>query len=437
MLATFVVVTKAARHVVPRGTDKAEKYIATICGCAIGVATRGDGHARGMCPTLAFAGSGVGVEAHAATVAAAARTNNAVLLTRFTSRLRADIPAEGRNESVMRSLAFDYAVSICCVWVVAGFFLDAWAHGHVPIETFFTPYHAVFYSGMLVLFCIIAGFAVRNRAGGLSWAQSVPAPYRLAILGFPIFVLAGIGDLLWHMLLGIEVGIDALLSPTHQALGLGMFFLASGPIRSTLANRATSTTLWRQLPFVFGLVAWYGLVHFGTAYAFIPGAARADAPPSITFSPNYMTALALAYYKVAIGVLVLIFQAALTAGFALWATSSLRLRPGVFTILYPCANAMAAAPFTNSTPLLAVTLVASLVTGVAADVMVARLDPQPSRPCAYRWFAALVPMIYAATFLIGTDVTSGLWWDWNVALGAWCWTGVAGFGLSFICLARR
>jgi hypothetical protein len=290
---------------------------------------------------------------------------------------------------------------------------------------------------MLALMLVVAGFVLGNRARGVSWRESIPQPYHLALLGFPIFVVAGCGDLLWHKLLGLEVGVDALLSPTHQALGLGMFVLSSGPIRSVLANRATSTTLARQFPLLLGLIAWYGLVHFGTAYAFDPGAARADAPPPIAFSPEYLTALSIGYYKLSVGVLIVIFQSILTAGFALWSVSRLAVRPGFFTILYPCANAMAAAPFTNQTPLLAVTLVASLAAGLAADVLVARIDPQPASSASYRWFAVLVPMMYAGTFILATAIFAGVWWDWNVALGAWCWAGVAGLGLSLIGTARR
>jgi hypothetical protein len=337
----------------------------------------------------------------------------------------------------MRSLAFDYAVGICCVWIVAGFFLDAWAHGHVPIESFFTPYHAVFYSGMLVLITVVGAFGLRNRLRGFPWKECIPQPYRIAVLGFPILLVAGFGDYLWHLLLGLEIGVDALLSPTHQALGLGMFFLASGPIRSVLANRDSSANLARQLPLLLGLIAWYGLVHFGTAYAFDPGASRADAPPSIAFSEQYLTALAFGYYKISIGVLVVIFQAALTAGFALWSVSSIRTKPGFFTLLYPCANAMAAAPFTNQTPLLEVTLAASFATGICADLIAARFDPSLQRRRPYRWFAVLVPMIYTAAFLVATEICGGVWWDWNVALGAWLWSGVAGLGLSFVSLARR
>lgn len=332
--------------------------------------------------------------------------------------------------AVARSVPFDYAVGICSVWITGGFFLDAWAHGHVEVETFFTPYHAVFYSGMLAMFAVFAAFWLRRRA--------LPPRYGFAALGIPLFFLAGAGDLVWHTLLGIEEGVDALLSPTHQALGLSMFVLASGPIRSVLADRARSTTFALQFPLVLGLAAWLILIHFGTAYAFDPGAGRTDAPPPLDgFSHAYMNALAFGYYKISMGVLVLIFQAALMGGFALWATSRVRLRPGCFTLFYLLANAPAAAAFTNDRPLLAVTLLQSLAAGIIADALVARFDPQPDRPRAYRIFAVAVPLAYAGTYLVATAFADRLWWDWNEVLGAWLWTGVAGFGLSFIGLARR
>src|SRR5579864_6868363 len=114
------------------------------------------------------------------------------------------------------SQQLDLLVSICTLWIACGFFLDAWAHGHVPVESFFTPYHAVFYSGMLALALVLAAFWVRNRALGYDGANAFPRPYRLALLGIPIFVLGGVGDMIWHHALGIEEGVDALLSPTHQ-----------------------------------------------------------------------------------------------------------------------------------------------------------------------------------------------------------------------------
>jgi hypothetical protein len=333
--------------------------------------------------------------------------------------------------TLARSLRFDYAVAICSVWISSGFFVDAWAHGHVPVETFFTPYHAVFYSGMLAMAIVIALFWSRHRG--------FPRGYRLALLGIPIFLLAGVGDLLWHLLLGIEEGVDALLSPTHQALGLGIFFVASGPIRSVLFDRARSTTLARQLPLVLSLAAWLTLAHFGTAYAFDPGAGHANAPPAIDgASRTYFTALAIGYYKSSVSVLILLLQAAFMTGFALWMISSIHLRAGSFTLFYVIGNTAAAAAFTNQTPLLLTTIVQSLAAGIVADAFVARYDPQPDRPAPYRAFAICLALTYSGTYLLVTALASGpLWWDWNVSLGAWIWTGVIAFGMTYVGLARR
>jgi hypothetical protein len=298
---------------------------------------------------------------------------------------------------------------------------------------------------MLAMLLVLAAFALRSRSRGYSWINVFPRPYRLALLGIPIFILAGIGDMLWHKLLGIEEGVDALLSPTHQSLGLGMFFLSSGPIRSVLADRAGSTTLARQLPLTLGLATWLLLVHFGTAYAFDPGAGRTDAPPPISpFTSNYLTALSIGYYKVSTGVLIVIFQSTVMNGFALWLVSSIRPRPGMLTLFYLIGNTPAAAAFTNQTPLLAVTIAQSLLTGVFADAFNARFDLRPppasvdgARVRAFRWFAVTLPMTYIGVYLLATLATDRRGWDWNVALGAWFWAGACGFALSLVATARR
>jgi len=329
-----------------------------------------------------------------------------------------------------RSLAFDYAVAIASLWISSGFFLDAWAHGHVPIESFFTPYHGVFYSGMLAMVLVLAVYWLRHRG--------LPPGYRLAVLGIPIFLVAGVGDLLWHMLLGIEEGVDALLSPTHQALGLGIFFLASGPIRSVLADRANSTTLALQAPLVLALAAWLTLVHFGTAYAFDPGALKTNAPPVLdSGSRAYFTGLALGYYKVSIGVLIAIFQCTVMSAFALWMVSRISLARGSFSLFFVLGNVAAAAAFTNETPLFSTTFAQSLATGIVADSIVAAFDPNPDAPRYYRIFAVAVPLTYMGVYLAETLVSGGIWWDWNVALGAWIWCGLTGFALSLIGTARR
>jgi hypothetical protein len=193
------------------------------------------------------------------------------------------------------------------------------------------------------------------------------------------------------------------------------------------------------MPLILGLATWLILAHFGTAYAFDPGAGRTNAPPPIApFSPTYLTALSIGYYKVATGVLVVLFQSTLIAGFTLWLVARMRPAPGVMTSLLLLGNVPAAAAFTNQTPLLTITIAASLVAGIVADLLAARSDPNPSgRATAFRQFAVAVPMTYVGTYLLGTLAADGLWWSWNIALGSWIWSGVCGFALSLLMLARR
>jgi hypothetical protein len=323
------------------------------------------------------------------------------------------------------SKTLDLLVSICTLWISCGFFLDAWAHGHVPVESFFTPYHAMFYSGMLALVLVLAVFAFRYRG--------LPEAYRYPILGIPIFIAAGVGDMIWHHFLGVEEGVDALLSPTHQALGLGIFFISSAPILSALRNRGALRTIADQLPLIFALATWLELIHFGTAYAFDPGAGRTNAPPSsATFTPDYLTAIAIGYYKLGTGVLVVLFQSALMAGFALFAGTRFPLRPGALTLMYLLGNFAAAAAFTNDTPLLATTLIMSVTGGLTGDAIVALMRPSPYRAVPYRTLGAAVPAAYFAAYFIVTGIVDRVWWDWNVLLGAVIWAGVIGFGLALL-----
>ena len=236
-----------------------------------------------------------------------------------------------RMKLTRRSLRFDYAIALASVWVSIGTLVDAWAHGHVPVESFFTPYHGLIYSGMAAFFAIFIAYWLRHRG--------LPPGYRLAALGVPLFFLAGFSDLLWHRFVGIEEGIDATMSPTHLAIGAAIVLLCTGPIRSVLADRANSTTFLRQLPFILSMAAALNMAHFGTAYALDPGAGHAGAPPIVdSGSRSYMIALSIGYYKASAGMLIAIFQATLLSTFALWMVSRIRLVPGSFTIFFVVGN---------------------------------------------------------------------------------------------------
>jgi hypothetical protein len=76
-------------------------------------------------------------------------------------------PLTGRPLSTPR---FDLVVTLASSWLIGGLYLDGWAHNNIPsLETFFTPWHAVFYSGFLATLAVLGWGIGRNRAAGLSW----------------------------------------------------------------------------------------------------------------------------------------------------------------------------------------------------------------------------------------------------------------------------
>src|SRR5438128_1253234 len=119
-----------------------------------------------------------------------------------------------RAGHAVSSLAYDRVMVLLSAWLIGGLFVDGWAHVNLAsLETFFTPWHGLFYSGF---FAVFAGLGVgigRGRAAGFSGRNAIPAGYELSLLGAAIFTLGGVLDMLWHIVFGIEVSVEALLSP--------------------------------------------------------------------------------------------------------------------------------------------------------------------------------------------------------------------------------
>ncbi|MFB9993024.1 hypothetical protein ACFFLM_13705 [Deinococcus oregonensis] len=138
-------------------------------------------------------------------------------------------------------------------WLMVGIFIDGWAHNNLgeSLETFFTPWHALFYSG----FAAVAGWTLwltwQGMKSGRRGVAAFPDGYWPAALGVPVFALGGVGDLLWHTIFGIEVGIEALLSPTHLLLFTGSVLILSAPLnaswRMPTPRRAPAGVVWPAL----------------------------------------------------------------------------------------------------------------------------------------------------------------------------------------------
>jgi Tol biopolymer transport system component len=166
-------------------------------------------------------------------------------------------------------LRFDWIVTALAAWTVGGIFLDGWAHEHGKVDTsFFTVWHALLYSGYLALAIVLVTAMVVNHRAGYSWQTALPKGYNLSLIGAAIFGLGGVADMLWHTLLGIEVNTEALLSPSHLTLALGIALLASGPLRAAWLRLPARAGGWRNLlPALLSALLVFAMFNFFTQFA--------------------------------------------------------------------------------------------------------------------------------------------------------------------------
>src|SRR6266487_6207365 len=91
------------------------------------------------------------------------------------------LPTVKEKTRAVSSLRFDWIMVVVSVWWLGGLFIDGWAHSNIPqLETFFTPWHAVFYSGYLAVFITLIVKILQNlRQSAFSAGSSTPSPLTL------------------------------------------------------------------------------------------------------------------------------------------------------------------------------------------------------------------------------------------------------------------
>jgi Tol biopolymer transport system component len=178
--------------------------------------------------------------------------------------------ASGLSEKTrpIGGLRFDWIAVFFACWLIVGLYIDGWAHAHGKADTtFFTPWHAILYSGFALSALVLMATMVINRARTGSWVRAMPSGYGAALLGVAIFALGGVGDLIWHTLFGIEVTIDALLSPTHLLLAFGGSLIMTGPFyaawqRAESGKRGSLALL----PMLLSVTAFLSVLTFFTNF---------------------------------------------------------------------------------------------------------------------------------------------------------------------------
>lgn len=299
------------------------------------------------------------------------------------------------------------------MWFVAGLYLDGWAHNHGKVDnTFFTPWHAVFYSGYLAVALTLLVIMGMSHWRGLQWQRDLPRPMRTAIVAAPLFAMAGIADLWWHTTFGFEVGIEPLLSPPHLVLAGCLFFMVGANARLDDGSQHG----WQRMPYVVSTTAAWSVITFMWQF---------NHPYGIVWPETLRAGSA----GIMAGIVGLVANSALTAGVAVWLQRQ-RAPYGALTVML-VINALGIALMGDEYRF----GWAALCAGIVSELWQWAWRNQHAawHTTAY---AVVVALSSSLAYMGVIAATSAIVWPLHIWLGAVVLAGVAGGALTIVMHAK-
>ncbi len=328
------------------------------------------------------------------------------------TQIKLSQPTNASRVSVFAaSRKFDWVIALFSLWFVSGLHLDEWAHHHEQVETFFTLWHGVLYSGFVVTALALVIGVWRNRAQSTSWQAAIPTGYSLSLVGAALFMFGGMADGVWHTLLGIEVDVEALLSPPHLLLAFGGALIVTGPLRAAWVRNENTPTLAQLLPAILSATLLLSLMAFFTQYASV-----------LALAANLQRAIpgdlgeAIRSQGIA-GVLV---QTAVLMGLMLALARRWRMPFGSWTMLLTLHVLLVVAPHENWN-----LIPIGLVVGLLADVLMHTTG-------ASRLFAVITPIAFFVALFATLALSGGFSWGVPFWSGALVLAGTVGWLMHWL-----
>jgi len=324
------------------------------------------------------------------------------------------------------SVKQDAITAALSFWLMTGLMIDGWTHTtRGGVESFFTPWHAVFYSGFAATAAWIAylTFKPPRPIGGGSVRAGVPTGYRLGLSGVVIFGIGGVLDLVWHELLGIEVNIDALLSPTHMVLLVGAMLIVTTPIRSSWHRPTTRDSKWSWVaPAIVATGLSALLAQFFLFYA------SGWQEPAFRFRWEPGDDFLVAFSVLSLTASTVIFMVAALLILQRWAPPF-----GAFAAVLGIIGLGLQGLHGFEQP---GDLGGAVVAGLALDFLAFRLRPSPETPSLFRAWAFLAPIVVWTAHALYLALIGEFGWP-PVLGGAILLQGLVGVALSAIAVPPR
>lgn len=308
----------------------------------------------------------------------------------------ADTATERRDEIAAAFFAF---------WVVGGLFLDGWAHNADMVETFWTPWHAVLYSGFFAGGIYAAFSSLRARGQGRPLLRDP-----LIGAGFLAFLVGGLADGAWHTVFGVEEDLEALLSPTHLMLMIGGLLLTTSPLRTAWARPERAPSGKSFAPAAVGTMLAVAIVAFFLQFA------SPFRPEAETFRAGAVED------SVAVGVLAIMVTTALLLGATFILMRRWRLPRHTLLFVFTGVALM----MTGLHGFREVWLVLPAALGGALADALAGDAPKP------RLLGVLVPTAMWLAWFATYAIIAELGWTPELWVGSTVFAALTGLGLSYL-----
>lgn len=324
--------------------------------------------------------------------------------------------------TLIGGIAFDWAVSLLSLVFLGGLFLDGWAHNHDQVDqTFFTIWHAFFYSGYLFIALLLLSTLWINHRRGAPWNNALPAGYSLSMLGVLVFAAGGVGDMIWHETFGVEADFDALFSPTHLILAIGMALINTGPLRAAWA-RPTRHLSWAAagpaLISLAGLISGLTFLMMGSY------------PLANNVAGAYHSEYRMRIGQIA-GASSVLLTTVLMVGPVLLTIRRWTLPAGALVMVWGInIIAMAIVNWHHAHTLWL--MLAMIAATVVIEFARLRMEPLMSKNGAFHHFAALASFLLMASYFIALLSTEGTSWSVHLWTGVVVEAGIIGWLMSYL-----
>jgi hypothetical protein len=250
----------------------------------------------------------------------------------------------------------------------------------------------------------------------------VPSGYELTVVGLGLFAIGGVGDGIWHTVFGIETSLDALLSPTHLLMLVGMSMAGAAPIRAAWRNSETSTHSGQTLARFLAPTMSLAILCTGFAFFFLYANGFNNWGMQVAYRPIDVEVPA------ALAVLSTLTSTVILVGALLFLLRRWDPPFGTFTIVFGVVGLFMAGldafEFWWQ-------VIAPFVGGLTADVVM-EISSSRSRRRRAATAGVAVPLVMWSVSTLAIHLAWGVSWPPELWIGQIVLAMMAGYGLSLL-----